>query len=245
MFVAGQDLGSTLLWLGMALGLVAAVTALAVWSARRRGRGGTTIVLDATATLAPMGLVVLALGFLVAVWRWFTGDATLDHASISTDWPGAAVVDDPAGAGPALTGASITSADLLVANLSIGTRTVLALGDVFLLALWAMPTLAVAVIAQNALKGVPFTRTAARWLFCTALVVLIAGLGAEIAHAIGSALAAAEVLPSPEAGGAVTTTGHIALQVPVWPIGAALALGALGAVFQHGYALQRETEGLV
>ncbi len=42
-----------------------------------------------------------------------------------------------------------------------------------------------------------------------------------------------------------TASGGFSLTVPLWPIGAALALGALGAVFRRGAVLLRETEGLV
>ena len=43
----------------------------------------------------------------------------------------------------------------------------------------------------------------------------------------------------------MTTTGIYRVEVSLWPVGAALALGALGAVFRRGAVLQRETEGLV
>jgi hypothetical protein len=95
------------------------------------------------------------------------------------------------------------------------------------------------------MKGTPFSRAVGRWMLITAVVVLIAGVGGDLATDIGRELAAAAVLPPPDSGAAVTTKGYPRIDVSLWPIGAALALGALGAVFRHGAVLQRETEGLV
>lgn len=62
----------------------------------------------------------------------------------------------------------------------------------------------------------------------------------------------AVMLPGAGSGAAVTTQAFFNLAVSLWPVGAALALAALAAVFRHGSdlqrhtaALQRETEGLV
>jgi hypothetical protein len=61
--------------------------------------------------------------------------------------------------------------------------------------------------------------------------------------ALIAALAAAEALP--RSGAELVSNGVFSLTLPLWPIGAALALAALGVVFRHGAVLQRETEGLV
>ena len=141
--------------------------------------------------------------------------------------------------------AHVATADATIAMLSVGTRMVLAVGELLGLVLAATPAVLLLVVCAQALRGLPFSRTVGRWLIIAAVVVLVAGLGADLVSSAGRALAAAEVLPAPDPDAAVTTTGIYRLTVPLWPIGAACALGALGAVFRRGAVLQRETEGLV
>jgi type VI protein secretion system component VasF len=61
---------------------------------------------------------------------------------------------------------------------------------------------------------------------------------------ISKGAASAAALP-PDGSSAAFTDGGFSVTLPWWPVGAALALLALAAVFRYGAKLQRETEGLV
>ncbi|GAA5033752.1 hypothetical protein GCM10025738_17400 [Microbacterium fluvii] len=245
--IGAEDLGGALLWVAIGLGVLLGIAALAVWAARRRG--STTIVLDATAAVARVWIAFVGLAAVFVMWRWLGGGTTwIPELPVTMAWPTALPCEQPVppeSVGTTLECASVQVVDATIANLPVATRAVLALGDLLSLALAAMPAVAVAVICHQALKGLPFGRAAGRMLMLTAVVVLVAGMGTELATSIGRSLAAGAVLPGPESGADVTTTGIFRLTVPLWPIGAALALAALGTVFRHGAVLQRETEGLV
>jgi hypothetical protein len=243
MSIGAADLGQALLWITGFLGVLAAGAALAVWLAKRRG--STTIVLDATRAIAQVWLVmaVAAAGF--SVWRWTADpEASILGLPMTLSWPDP-LPYEPTGAGPELVSGAVTRADVWVHGLSSGTRAVLATGDLLAIVIGVTPAVVLLVITRQALSGAPFTRTASRWLFIAAGVVLVAGISADLVSEIGKTLAAGEVLPGIESGAGVTTQGFFSLTVPLWPIGAALALAALGVVFRHGTVLQRDTEGLV
>lgn len=140
--------------------------------------------------------------------------------------------------------ANVETANATLGGLSTGTRLVIALGFILASIVMALPAAAIAVICFQLLAGRPFARTVSRTLIVSAIIVLVAGIGVELATQIGRVLASSEVLPPPGAE-ATATASWFNLTVPLWPFGAALALGALGAVFRQGAVLQRETEGLV
>jgi hypothetical protein len=247
MSIGWPDLAGAMLWIGVGLLIIAGVIALLAWDARRRRSPHP--ILDVTAAVARMWLAITAVGVVVTLWKWLSGgDTWIPALPVSLDWPealqcGQAIPPEPTTTG--LVCAHVTTADATIANLGVGTRVVLALGDVLGLLLAATPAAVLLVVCAQALKGTPFSRTVGRWLLIAAAVVLVAGVGTDLVTSAGRALAAAEVLPSPDSDAAVTATGIYRLTVPLWPIGAACALGALGAVFRRGAVLQRETEGLV
>lgn len=84
-----------------------------------------------------------------------------------------------------------------------------------------------------------------------AVLALIAALAVWLARRRGSktiAIDAADAVAAealPRSGAELVSNGVFSLTLPLWPIGAALALSALGVVLRHGTVLQRETEGLV
>lgn len=247
MSIGWPDLGGAMLWIAVGLLVIAGIIGLLVWDARRRHSPNP--VLDVTAALARMWIAITAVGLIITVSKWLSGgDTWVPLMPVSLEWPATlpceqAIPDEATTT--ALTCAHVTSADATIAMLSVGTRTVLALGEILGLVLAATPAVLLLVVCAQALKGAPFSRVVGRWLLISALLVLVAGLGAELVTSAGRALAAAEVLPPPDSGAAVTTTGIYRLTVPLWPVVAACALGALGVVFRRGAVLQRETEGLV
>ena len=247
MNIGWPDLGGAMLWIAVGLIVIGGVIALLTWDARRR-RSPQPIV-DVTAAVARMWVAITAVGLVLTVWKWVSGGATwIPSMPVSLSWPESLPCEQnipPEVTTTSLVCASVQTADATIAMLGVGTRTLLAIGEILGLVLAAAPAVLLLVVCAQALRGVPFSRTVGRWLIITAVVVLVAGLGAELVTSAGRALAAAEVLPPPESGAAVTTTGIYRLTVPLWPIGAACALAALGAVFRRGAVLQRETEGLV
>ena len=246
MSIGWPDLGGALLWIGVGLLVIAVVIALLTWDARRRRSPNP--VLDVTAALARMWLAITAVGLILTEWKWLSGgDTWVPLMPVSLEWPEKLPCEQPflPETPSGLVCAHVASADATIAMLSVGTRTVLALGEILGLVLAATPAVLLLVVCAQALNGSPFSRTVGRWLLIAAAVVLVAGLGAELVTSAGRALAAAEVLPPPESDAAVTTTGIYRLTVPLWPVVAACALGALGAVFRRGAVLQRETDGLV
>ena len=247
MSIGWPDLGGALLWIAVGLLVIAILITLLAWDARRRRSPHP--VLDVTSALARIWLAITALGLILTVWRWLSGgDVWVPSVPVSLAWPEPLPCEQ---AGPseatttALMCAHVTTADATIALLGAGTRAVLALGEILGLVLAATPAALVLAVCTQALRGAPFSRVVGRWLLVSAVVVLVAGLGAELATGAGRALAAAEVLPPPGSDAAVTASEIYRLTVPLWPIGASCALAALGAVFRRGAVLQRETEGLV
>lgn len=247
MSIGWPDLGGTLLWILGTLLVVGAVIGVLAWDARRRR--STSVTVDVAAAVARMWLALVAVWAVLIVLKWFTADFTeVPALPVSLPWPTALPCEGgptvAATTQPTLECASVPTIQATLTSLTGGTRVVLGAGELLSLLLLALPGVVVAVICRAARKGRPFSAVTSRWLFIAAVVILVAGLGGEVLTGIGSAMAATEVLPPPGAG-AVTTTGIYRVVLPLSPIGAALALAALGAVFRYGARLQRETDLLV
>lgn len=247
MSIGWPDLGGTLLWIVGTLLVVGAVIGVLVWDARRRR--STSAMVDVTAAVARVWLALIIVSTVLIVLKWFTAGFTeVPALPVSLPWPTALPCEGGPGVAattqPTLECASAPTVEATLTSLTAGTRVVLGAGELLALLLLALPGVVVAVICRATLKGRPFNAVTSRWLLIAAVVILVAGLGSDVLTGIGSAMAAAEVLPPPGAG-AVTTTGIYRVALPLWPIGAALALAALGVVFRHGARLQRETDLLV
>lgn len=247
MSIGWPDLGGALLWVLGGLLVLGGIIGLLVWSARRRRSAST--ILDVTGAVARMWVALTGLGIVVTAWRWLSGgDTWLTDVPITLPWPESLPCEQFAPAEQTTTTlvcAHVATADLTIAALDLGTRLLLATSEILALAVVAAPGVVVAVACAQALRGTPFARVVSRTLLVVALVVLVAGMGAELAGSLGRALAATAVLAPSGSDAPVTTTGIYRLSIPLWPIGAALALGALGAVFRHGAQLQHDTERLV
>ncbi|GAA1919062.1 hypothetical protein GCM10009775_09530 [Microbacterium aoyamense] len=244
MSIGWPDLPGALLLVVAGLLIVAGVIGLVVWDARRRGE--PHVLLRVTAAIARMWLALTGLTLVIGAWRWFSGgDTWIARLPIAMEWPAPTCTGETGPfTEPTVVCASVNNADASIAALSFGTRATLALGELLGLVVVAMPAVVVVIICAYAVRGAPFAKPAARWLFIAALVILIAGLGAAILTDVGQSLAAMESLPA-SGEGPVTAQPTYRIDVPPWPIGIAFALGALGVIFRHGSRLQRDTEGLV
>jgi hypothetical protein len=241
--ISSQNLGEALLWVAAGIAVLALIAGLAVWIARRRG--SRTIAIDAADAVARVWLFVCAVGLVFVVWRAMSGsEMWIETLPATLSWPEQPPCDAaPAGGAAVVTCASVTSVSASIAQLSAGVRAVIAAGAVLAVIASATPALLITIVCRQTFRGVPFSRSASRAFLLAAVVLLVAGTGAELTSGIGASLAAAEALP--RSGAELTSNGVFSVTLPLWPIGAAIALAALGAVFRHGGVLQRETEGLV
>lgn len=246
MTIGTQNLGEGLLWIGVFIAVVAVLSLIAVWIARRRG--SRTVALDAAGSVAQGWLFLMVLGVGFMVWQWFNqGELWINDLPVSfSNWPSGDTpgCDDPGGDAPVLLCASVTSVNASVAHLTIGTRVVIGAGQLLGVLLIMVPAVLIIVLVGQARKGTPFSRVASRAFAWAAVAILVVGTVGELVVGIGKTLAAYEVLPSPEQGGDLTNPGIFSLTVPLWPAGVALALAALAVVFRYGSALQRQTEAL-
>ncbi|MFB7891574.1 hypothetical protein ACFC1I_05185 [Microbacterium sp. NPDC056044] len=238
------DLAGALWLIAAGLLIVAGLIGLAVWDARRRR--SPAVVLDVASAIARLWVAFAGVGAILAVWRQFSGDVWVADVPVVVDVPGLSCegAEAPVTAtAPTLVCGSVSSVDLTVAGLDIGMRMLLAVGDLLAIVVVATPGLLLAIACSQTLKGAPFSRVVGRWLLIGALVVLVAGLGSELLSSLGRTVISHELFP--DHGADVVSTGIYRVGVSFWPIGAAFALAALGAIFRHGERLQRETAGLV
>lgn len=254
MIVAWSDLGGALLAGLIWVAVIGVVLALLVWDARRRRVA--SVVLDVTAAVARVWVAIVVIGMIAGFVGLFVSPTTsISDLPVHVDWPGALPCQsagDAAGAADSLYCAQLTTAAAEITDLNGGVTALLFAGGLLSYIVLAVPGVLVAVLCGLAAAGTPFARAAHRWLLASAITILVAGMSSEVVLAIARFLAAGAVLPPASTGASATAASTFAMTVPVWPIGAALALAALAAVFRHGYrlqretvALQRETEGLV
>jgi hypothetical protein len=111
--------------------------------------------------------------------------------------------------------------------------------------LTVLPAVALGVVCFQLLRGVPFARTVTRTLIVSAGAVFVLGMAAPVLDGISKGAASAAALPPDDGSAAAFSAGGFSVSLPIWPVGAALALIALAAVFRYGARLQRDTEGLV
>lgn len=245
MNIGWPDIPGALLTVAAGLLLAAGFIGFIAWGARRRK--SPAVVIEVAGGLARVWVAFTGLALVITGIRWFSGGDT---------WiPGVPVVADvldtqTCGDVTTVEATSTTlvcgyfhSADVTVAALDLGTRVLLAAGDLLALTAIAVPGIVLAIACGRALTGVPFSRVVSRALMVGAVVVLVTGLGAEICGSLGRSILANELFPAH--GGDVVSTGVYRISASFWPIGAAFALAALGAVFRHGERLQRETDLLV
>ena len=146
-------------------------------------------------------------------------------------------------------------AELVLSDLSAQARILWATGTLLCALLPATIALLVTTAIRQLRRDVPFAPTVERSALASGMVVLIAGVGGPVVQGIAGSMASFEALQV----SAASWTGFpddvvptdllpeptVYVQVEFWPIGVALALFTLTAIFRYGRRLQRETEGLV
>ena len=247
MVVAWSDLGGALVAGAIWIGVIAVVLALLVWDARRRRV--PSVIIDVTGAVARVWVALVLLGAVAGVIALFASPTTsLTELPVAVEWPSAlpcASAGGEAGSTLGLYCARVTTASAEITALGAGVKTLLFVGGLLAYAVAATPGVLVAVLCGHAARGRAFAGRAPRWLLGSSIVILVAGMAGETILAIARYLAAQAVLPAASTGEPATAAATFAMTVPVWPIGAALALAALAAIFRYGSRLQRDTEGLV
>lgn len=231
----------------VALAIIAGALSVLVWDARRRRVA--SVVLDVTGAVARVWVAIVALGAVAGVVALFLSPTTtITGLPVSVEWPLALPCRQPGSSGfaePTLYCATIPTATAEISALSAGVKTILLSGSLFAWVLAAVPGLLVAMLCRLAAAGKPFAGAASRWLMISAVSVLVAGITSEVLLIVGRYLAAHEVFPGSWTGEAATAPSGFTMTLPLWPIGAALALAALAVIFRHGARLQRETDLMV
>jgi hypothetical protein len=162
-------------------------------------------------------------------------------------------------------------ADASITGLALDARIWLAAAQLFQGTMAVAIGVAVAVLAARLLRGDPFGRVLSKTAFGTAAAIGVGGILWQVCSGIGGLLVSAQVLTVTgwsiddrdlvrdslnEIGWPLPVQG---LSIDFWPIGAALAIVAIGIAFRYGEtlqadaerlrqqkrALQRDTEGLV
>ena len=146
---------------------------------------------------------------------------------------------------PEITGASYETATVTVAQAPTSARWLL-WGEVAATSLAAVGiALALAWLCVRVIRYRPFGRSVTLALFTTAVLVMVGGVLTDVLGAMGRAeLVSAlgtSVLSGDHGEGLLT----MAMNVSLAPIGIGLAIGVLGAAFEVGARLQRDTEGLI
>jgi hypothetical protein len=244
MNIGWPDLPGALLMLAAGLLIVAALVGLVVWDARRRR--SPAVVIDVAGAIARVWVAFTGVFVVLSFWRWFGGDVWIPDMPVVVEAPELSCGDltEPiAATTPTLVCGSIGTADVTIAGIDFGMRLMLAAGDLLALLVVATPGVVLAVACSKALQGVPFARSVSRWLLTGAVVVFVAGVGSELLSSMGRTILSKEVFPP--TGADVTSSAIYYVGVSFWPIGAAFALAALGAIFRHGERLQKDTEALV
>lgn len=242
MNVAGVTPFEALKWLGIGIGALALIAGFVVWRGRRRG--SRTIALDAALTLAGWWLALSTIGYAIQIANTLTSSwINLPDAAVSGGWPGPTLcgsIEERQFTEPTLTCANLHSASVIIEGVGIGIRLLVAGGLLLTWILTSIPAAMLAAIAWNALRGVPFAASVPRTLYIGSGALIVAALGAAVLTGLGEHAALSAVLPD-----AHVAAGVVRFAIDPMVFGGAIALGALGAVFQHGARLQKETEGLV
>lgn len=232
--------------------LLGAIALLVVGVRARRDEGSGAVVTTAL-VVAAVGAALSATGAIIALIAVLLQNPVGITVPVQEFWPQLPAGAEVSGTTATRMGGGFTSADLLIADLSLGARLcwaiALALG-------WLVPGAVAALIAVGCLRlraGRPFAPLLERLTMLTAVVVLVGGFVAEFLGDVAGSMAAQEALAWTSAAwtseladpAMLLPQAGFRIDLPLWPIGAGLGLAALATVFRHGHQLQRDTEGLV
>ena len=248
MIVYSGDLWGSLGQVGIYLGVLLLVGIVVFWRGRRRR--STTLVLDMALSLSGWWVTLSALGVIVIVLKAFTTnwvelDGTAFSIPLPTDLPCADAADAH---GPAISCSRASIQSLSVQNPSAGIHALAALSQTCSLVVSTLPAALIAVICFQTLRGRAFHRTVTRALVVGASVLLTVGICGDLLNDITTTLAVREVFTP----GSPWYPESFLLSASLLPVGGAIALAALAAVFHQGTRiqaerdrLQKDTEGLV
>jgi len=185
-------------------------------------------------------VAALQVAALVMAGREILGTGPLTVSGLSLQ---SADAPQLAAASPQITGAGYETATVTVSQAPASARWLL-WGEVAATSLAAVGIcLALVWLCVRVVRHRPFGRSVNVALLTTAVLVLVGGLATDFLGAVGRA----ELVHS--LGASATSGDHglvpLALELNLAPVGVALALGVLGAAFEVGARLQRDTEGLV
>jgi hypothetical protein len=229
--------------------LAAALAVLGAVRARRSEGGGVAgaalVVAAATAAIAAIGGVVTVLIALLSPQVGIT-------VPVAEHWPtlpDGAIVE---GMTATRVAGGFTSADLVVEGLSVAARVCWAIAQGLA---WFVPGAIAALVALACTQlraGRPFAALLPRMTMLTAVIVLLGGTAAQVLGDVAGSMAAHEALAWSGAQWhgdldptALLPSPAVRVELPSWPIGAALGLAALAGILRHGGRLARDTEGLV
>lgn len=233
------------------LALAAAVLLLrAAWRA-----DDARAIVNTTYWLALIFSVVITITGTIAVVTTLVAKIVTVDIAVATFWPTLPEGVTLEGMDASIRSGGFTTATLDLAGLSMSARILLATSIALQVVTVVAISSAVVAMCRQARTGRPFARTGARVATVAAVIVAAAGLAAQTIGDIGANMAARQALDWEGAGQDCTEScpdittwwpePAITFELSLWPIGAALVLVALGMIWRHGAALERETEGLV
>lgn len=246
-------------WPGL-LSLVGAILVLGLiigLLVRRWRRAGVDVDISLTLTFSALFAALSVIGAGITLANLLTAAQLSVTIPVREYWP-----TPPEGVEIATSGATatrlsggFTSADLVVEGASSGARWLWASGQTLAILVPAAVAALIAIACFQLLRGRAFAPVVYRTAMVTALVVLVAGMGAQALSEFGASLISAEVLDisgatvtgAPEGWDVMALLPQSAMHmtIPLWPLGAAAGFAALGAILKAGARLQRDTEGLV
>lgn len=208
-----------------------------------------------------IGAIVYAA--LAAIGTLWSAIATLvaSHVQVAipvrTFWPSTLPgVTDISGPTAAVVSGGFSVAEVEVTGLDLAARAFLAGGTAVQGMTFVLIGIVVALLCRRLLTDAPFATSLTRSLRLAAGTLALGGIAWQVLAAIGSTLAADQVLrvdswasTGDVPPGGVSDTGlpepTLGFTIEFWPILIALALVAVAAAFRSGERMQRETAGLV
>lgn len=248
MIIYNGDLWGSLGQVAIYLGVTLAVGIAAFWRGRRRG--STTLVLDMALSLSGWWVAVSAIALIVIVIKavttnWVELDGSGFAVPLPADLPCTEFGD---ASGPSISCSPAAMARFTVVNASGGIHALAAISQTCSLIVSTLPAALIAIICFQTLRGRAFHRTVTRALIVGAVVLLVVGIAGDLLSDITSTLAVREAFPA----GSPWHPDSFVLSASLLPVGGAIALAALAAVFHQGIRIQKErdllqqdTEGLV
>jgi hypothetical protein len=227
-----------------AIGIVvaAAITVAIIAGRRARSHGTRAPLISLTLLLAVIWAALNALFVAIAFTLPFATNAWTSLAvPVQPYWPEVGGTYD----GATSISRQFTHAYIGGPGLDFSTK-LLAAGGVALGSLvQAIVAGLIALVCVKLLRGRTFAPVLAHAATLTAAVVLIGGIGAELLTGAAGAQVSAQALGDYVGDGSLPQPSG-SWDLDLWPpIGFALGMLALAAIFRYGSALQRDTEGLV